>query len=1187
MLLFLYIFLVTPGTPFSEYDNALPEFEEYQILEPMTPLDPTNQQRTLNLKRLLSKGDEVADIPDGIPTEIYNCEVGISEQQIWFNGAIRCPAPESNLTQPPPISLENLEIDASYTWATKETTDGGFKLRLAIAIKLYSGGLDEDKDFDEQDRNSAKLHGEVLYDKGNWSIAASANDLNIVHLVSFWHKGDRGPVMEFLGKIDIESVIVKYEYTKGSSAASKLTFTGRLSLGDVAKLKLKYYNRGSEDWAFTANLAAENHLDKTATIGKILSSFIDQKVLLSVPSAITDAELKGERGEDPLRVVYACAGGLRVFALIVTVGKISFWFLQMSQNGGPTKRLIKAMISKISVDIDALNATISSPWEQLFFMWVQDTTPKPKDDTSGTPGITDKEYANLKACLSKNAEMQEDDFLLFKSSKKPTEETKPELLDDEKPETVIAAGSHLVIVRKTDATMSVVLDHLFDKNQKPKKQSMALEATGRRRGKKSRALGKTKPKPPDAAGADKGTKAAFKIKLGALSVENIGLWYKNEMIGITLDASLIMGPVGLGLIGFSIGVPFNGTYGLSEPPPPALIDWGLQGLIVSLDRPPLTVAGGFVHDTSDPDVDKYAGGLIVGFKPWSFQAMGVYAVVTKKSLGGKSTTTVSLNPLGHVDLRSLFDQETKDDEKETFTFAFIFIKMNGPLFSVGFADFAGLVGGFGMNSDIMLPTVEQVVDFPFVKERDSEGTQSPVDAMRDLMKDVWFRPAEGLYWAAAGVRITAFQMLAANIVLVVQFGGNSFLIGIFGVATCDVPALEAPVKFAHVELGIVCTFDANSGVFKLEAQLSPRSFILAPSCHLTGGLAIYAWFKDDPQNAIEAGDWVLTIGGYHQAFRAPPQYPRPPRLGISWSLDTSLSVTGEAYFAITPKVCMGGGRLHAALSLGALYAWFDAFLDFLINFEPFYFQLQARIAVGVRFTLDLWLVTVRINAEVSASLDLSGPPFGGVVHVDFWVFGFDVKFGAPPPPPPPVKLDRFWKIVLKSSGSGPSSLLMPPGETSAKPLDDKKKPDTADILLTCESGLEPQPGVTEKNKDDSKWYVKGGKFAFLATFQFAITQVSLEEKRVVKRDEKEETESRFAQPSIDPKYTEVFAKPMQLVHALSSEVEIVVLAPRVNMMEDQSFHITKEWKDQKWRIEPVIKPVPTSVWGKCECPNCP
>jgi hypothetical protein len=111
------------------------------------------------------------------------------------------------------------------------------------------------------------------------------------------------------------------------------------------------------------------------------------------------------------------------------------------------------------------------------------------------------------------------------------------------------------------------------------------------------------------------------------------------------------------------------------------------------------------------------------------------------------------------------------------------------------------------------------------------------------------------------------------------------------------------------------------------------------------------------------------------------------------SLSIHLRILGEAYFAITPRVCMGGGRLHAALTLGPLSAWFDAFLDFLINYRPFHFNAIGGISVGTRFTLDLWLVTTRISAEVGTTLTVAGPPMGGSVHVDFWVFGFDIIFG--------------------------------------------------------------------------------------------------------------------------------------------------------------------------------------------------
>ncbi len=100
-------------------------------------------------------------------------------------------------------------------------------------------------------------------------------------------------------------------------------------------------------------------------------------------------------------------------------------------------------------------------------------------------------------------------------------------------------------------------------------------------------------------------------------------------------------------------------------------------------------------------------------------------------------------------------------------------------------------------------------------------------------------------------------------------------------------------------------------MLRVEAQLSPNSFIIAPACHLTGGFALCYWFSPSSY----AGDFVFTVGGYHSAFKVPAHYPRPQRLGISWVISENLSITGESYFAITPKACMGGGILKANYNL--------------------------------------------------------------------------------------------------------------------------------------------------------------------------------------------------------------------------------------------------------------------------------
>ena len=128
-----------------------------------------------------------------------------------------------------------------------------------------------------------------------------------------------------------------------------------------------------------------------------------------------------------------------------------------------------------------------------------------------------------------------------------------------------------------------------------------------------------------------------------------------------------------------------------------------------------------------------------------------------------------------------------------------------------------------------------------------------------------------------------------------------------------------------------------------------------------------------------SGDWVFTVGGYHRKFQVPAWYPPVQRLGISFQVGP-LSVTGETYFAITPKVAMGGAMIHVTLSVGPVSAWLDAGFDVLVNFHPLHYLAEFHIAVGVSFDADVWFVHIHISATVGAWLEVQGPSFGGTAQ---------------------------------------------------------------------------------------------------------------------------------------------------------------------------------------------------------------
>jgi hypothetical protein len=215
-------------------------------------------------------------------------------------------------------------------------------------------------------------------------------------------------------------------------------------------------------------------------------------------------------------------------------------------------------------------------------------------------------------------------------------------------------------------------------------------------------------------------------------------------------------------------------------------------------------------------------------------------------------------------------------------------------------------------------------------------------------------------------------MLAIDAVLVVQLSA-SLMLGVFAVAIADIPSTRAPRKFAHVGLGL-------AGVLKAEARPAPSSFIRHADCHLTGGCALFYWFA-----ALHADSPLV---GRHPAIAMPAGYPNPSRLGISWSLNAQLSITGEAYFAVTPKTCMGLGRLRGLFTVGPVRMWFNALVDFLVSYQPLHFMARAHISVGVGFQLSIDIIKKLLSAEVGTDLELWGPPLAGRMHVDFWLHSF-------------------------------------------------------------------------------------------------------------------------------------------------------------------------------------------------------
>ncbi|KAF4439608.1 putative transcriptional activator srcap-like protein [Fusarium austroafricanum] len=959
-------------------------------------------------------------------------------------------------------------------------------------------------------QETAALIGSMSYNSGNWQLMASISDLYGSNLYELFDSDSVDTVIPLIDSLLIKDISFVYNYSKG--AGSSFNFRGDILLGEL-ELKLKF-DFDQTGWTFTAELAAT---DKQATIGDIVSSIIPSDDL-DLPPFLADTPFSGKSGEGGIFLDVANhKGEASTFVSRITIWDLTLLFAQVHMSDWdpklPSKRLINvSFVSPIDkIDIPLIG-NIPQPFDEIYLLWVQDNTKK-----SPVAGLTRKELKTLKGPMGEHTPVMKDKFK-----------------DQKETDVLATAGAHFAVIMKDGSgNRTCILDYDFKKKTaSPKTGKEVEEKPAAPPAEGSKDEGK-----PDSDGSS--SSAPLKKKAGPLSISNIGLKYANKQLGIKFTATFDLGPLAFSLIGFQLNFEINGLKSIKPLLP------SLEGLSASFEKPPLTIAG-IIRHGKEGNTEYYAGGLIIGWVPYQIEAAGFYGECIPE--GG-----------------------TKD---QMFRSVFVFAKLDGPLITLEFAEISGLTGGFGYNSEVRTPAPDQVVNFPFVKstalDNADESALKSLERLTSPSSDGWFKPSVDTYWAAAGLKVDAFQMISLDAVAVVQFG-ESIIMGIYAVALVDIPNSNSKAKLAHVELGIAVVVDLAHGFFKAEAQLSPKSFILHPDCHLTGGFALYYWFDPPSGHNPIAGEFVYTLGGYHQGFDVPAGYPNPPRLGISWNLGSNLSITGQAYFAITPKVAMAGGRLHAAFHAGPISAWFDAFANFLIKYQPFFFKADIGICVGVAADLDFLFIHAHISGEFGAELALWGPPVAGRVTVDIKVYKFHINFGDSDSGNKKLSLSQFYELVLQaSSQTGGASALAEPAPSRITEIGEDEEvssmsvttpPENQGHTFLAQSGLMNDSDRPQRDPNEP-WTVRGGTFSFVIGCKMAVSKA-----------EQIKTESEGLVDSVEYNKETIYSKPMELNQPLQSTMEFTITQDEAH---DKKVDITG------WDMDSELKSVPTGLWAQCK-----
>ncbi|CCT73302.1 uncharacterized protein FFUJ_10013 [Fusarium fujikuroi IMI 58289] len=1000
---------------------------DYERWDKFSYLDPSEPYMSL---RCLDS-NFVQNLPFGVPTEITEADLYVSNESLRVSGRLEAliGKPTETSVVSDPSKIPSLQIDHTML---------GFSVNYVYASKALNIVLDGAitllplKEGDQP----ASLEAMIMYSSEQSLVffSAHASHIPMTALHSLFAAGEeKTHAMSILESIELQRIA--FNITAGNGQPTKVGFEADLKIASIL-LETRFKRTGVNTWSLTAKLHEEitavGKASKEFTLGDAVQKLLGQEVHDILPGFVTGTTFKTSKPkEDKFDVVVTRLNGTKphlVFGAELQFGMLHVQFAQLvpitgkADKPSPIKRLIRVSLG-----------------------------PLPSISKLPILGNLDIPFDALEFLWVNTMFTQEDISTLNGSAQMFLDQPFKMRPEDKE----LAEGFHFRLV----GSKGVFLDHVFgqDKKEKEKKATPAGAVTSGSKVTPAPVQEKTTSTESSVpSGGAPATTAALAKKKGPLTLSGISLSYEGGVLRIHLDASVLIGPISAGIQGLNLVVrldskQIHGLHDILHVP----IDVEVEGFDMAFTRMPIQIAGALHHK---PGTKAYFGGVAISLSTFSIAALGSYEQVPANAATGTP-------------------------EYDSF---FIYAMMEGLIFTMGWAEVRGLMAGFGYNSRLRLPTVEQLSTFPLIQGFDQKGGFNMDQAVKSLTgPGAFVTPSMGSIWLALGLVIRACEAIDMRAVATVALGPNQTDIGLIARATATLPRRASPDNaLVLIDLSVVGKLDLVNGELSVDGLINPTSFILNKDCRPSGGFAIRSWFgKNNPHS----GDWVVSFGGYHPMYQVPAHYPRPQRLGISWTLSSNLRVTGNAYAAITPGAIMAGGMLQAVFSAGPLGAHFDAHADFLVNLKPLHYVADMAVSAGVYYEIRVWRFRKKISVNVGASLHLEGPPIHGNVHFDLSVVSFTVSFGSGSSEGKrAISLRELMALVLQEAGDTrkkDNSIVNPHTFTAVSGLlgDDKKKSDTV-------SKASGNKVASEKER----WHVRSDNFIFSVRSAVPTNSVGIE-----------------------------------------------------------------------------------------------
>ncbi len=471
---------------------------------------------------------------------------------------------------------------------------------------------------------------------------------------------------------------------------------------------------------------------------------------------------------------------------------------------------------------------------------------------------------------------------------------------------------------------------------------------------------------------------------------------------LSTSVDLDIGPVNLTVdrIGVSVDVGGGGVE-----PNLGIVDYDFgfkppNGIGVKIDAKVIR-GGGFL--TLDADRGEYAGVLELSFKGLTIKAVGLI-------------NTKAPEPAGWSLLLLLFAEFRATPW------------VVGPGFTI--TAIGGIIGlqhqasvdelrtGLGTNlyDDILFPA-DPVKDAPRIISR--LRTIFPVSPGGLVVG-----PTVEANWGRRGL-VTARMAILAQFAGVFGGGDVRFTrLTLLGTVRAAAPPLEVDApRLVQLTADVLGDYDVESGLVAIDARLRDSKL---GGVEFTGSLLIRIGLGDNPAFAISAG-------GFHPAFvDLPPAMPaRIDRLGLRWQLGSHVTVTLQAYVAITASSWQLGAALSIVADLGPVDI--DGGLHFdAIAYDDGRFSVDLGGHVRVRWRGHT-LMSVELEMTMERAANQLWHATGSASFSILWwdkTVDFETTWGTERSLPPAAGVDAAALVRAALEDAASWSASMPVGGES-------------------------------------------------------------------------------------------------------------------------------------------------------------